>query len=77
MIQKLSDCEVQIKVLDFGNAARVDDVGGSKGIRSDIINALRNFSALYLGEEFQSQLDLERNWKERVLQRVCSYFLTL
>nr|XP_022308091.1 uncharacterized protein LOC111114075 isoform X2 [Crassostrea virginica] len=65
MIQKLSDCEVQIKVLDFGSAARVDDVGGSKGIRSDIINALRNFSALYL-EEFQSQLDLERNWKEKM-----------
>lgn len=72
MIQKKSDCEVKVKVLDFGNAGRIDSKGGLSGIKSDVCNALRTFSALYLGEEFQSQLDLERNWKQRVIERVCT-----
>lgn len=75
MIQKKSDCEVKVKVLDFGNAGRIDSKGGLSGIKSDVLNALRTFSALYLGEEFQSQLDLEQNWKQRVLERVCTYHL--
>lgn len=70
MIQKKSDCEVKVKVLDFGNAGRIDSKGGLSGIKSDVCNALRTFSALYLGEEFQSQLDLERNWKQRVIERM-------
>lgn len=70
MIQKKSDCEVKVKVLDFGNAGRIDSKGGLSGIKSDVLNALRTFSALYLGEEFQSQLDLEQNWKQRLLERM-------
>lgn len=70
MIQKKSDCEVKVKVLDFGNASRIDSVSGLSGIKSDILNALRTFSALYLGEEFQSQRDLEQNWRQRVLERM-------
>lgn len=70
MIQKKSDCEVKVKVLDFGNAGRTEDKGGYAGIKSDVLNAVRNFSALYLGEEFESQTDLEENWKQKILERM-------
>ncbi|XP_048728072.2 uncharacterized protein LOC125646012 [Ostrea edulis] len=70
MLQKGSDYELKVKVLDFGNAGRIEDKGGYHGIKSDILNAVRNFSALYLGEEFESQVDLERNWRKKILDRM-------
>lgn len=75
MLQKGSDYELKVKVLDFGNAGRIEDKGGYHGIKSDILNAVRNFSALYLGEEFESQVDLERNWRKKILDRVFGNYL--
>lgn len=61
-----------IRVVDLGSACKTNSEDGQKGIRSDVLNALRIFSALFLGEEFHSQKDLEDNWRTKLFQRVCT-----
>lgn len=74
MIQKISDRDIEVKILDFGNACTctTDRRNGGKGMKSDFLNALRIFSALYFGDEFNDQLDLKENWREKLIIRVCT-----
>lgn len=71
LIQKKSE-RLVVRVIDLGSACKTESEDGQKGIKSDVLNALRVFSALYLGEEFLSQEDLEKNWGTKLLQRVCT-----
>ncbi|XP_052700924.1 citron rho-interacting kinase-like [Crassostrea angulata] len=69
LIQKKAETLV-IRVVDLGSACKTNSEDGQKGIRSDVLNALRIFSALFLGEEFHSQKDLEDNWRTKLFQRM-------
>lgn len=69
LIQKKSE-RLVVRVIDLGSACKTESEDGQKGIKSDVLNALRVFSALYVGEEFLSQEDLEENWRTKLLQRM-------
>lgn len=67
MVQKQDDVSVKVKVLDFGLAGSLhSDKDGMKGFRTDIAEIVRKFSALYTGEEFDNETDLQKNWKEKM-----------
>lgn len=70
MIQKMSDHKMEVKILDFGRACTTDSVYVGNGMGSDFLNALRIFSALYLGYEFNDQDDLKENWRMKVTTRM-------
>lgn len=72
MIQKMSGSDIEVKILDFGNACTTDSRNGEKGMTSDFLNALRIFSGFYFGDEFDDQLDLKKNWKKKLIIRVCT-----
>lgn len=67
MVQKQDDVSVKVKVLDFGLAGSLhDEKDGMKGFRTDIAEIVRKFSALYTGEEFDNETDLQKNWKDKM-----------
>lgn len=68
----MSDHKMEVKILDFGRACTTDSVYVGNGMGSDFLNALRIFSALYLGYEFNDQDDLKENWRMKVTTRVCT-----
>ncbi|XP_033727369.1 uncharacterized protein LOC117316723 [Pecten maximus] len=65
LLQKESDCSIKVRIVDFGLASRLDVKGGLEGLRSDIKESVRKFTALYAGQEFNSQRDLDdaQTWK--------------
>ncbi|KAJ8307059.1 hypothetical protein KUTeg_015143 [Tegillarca granosa] len=67
MVQKQNDVSVKVKVLDFGLAGSLhDELDGLKGFRTDIVEIVRKFSALYTGEEFDNETDVQKNWKQKM-----------
>ncbi|KAK3088696.1 hypothetical protein FSP39_022492, partial [Pinctada imbricata] len=61
------DNKMRLRVLDFGRAKPLSvDTTSGKGdnFKMDILEAVRKFTALYLGYEFEDQFDLKANWTQ-------------
>ena len=72
MLQK-DGSTINIKILDFGKANIINDAKmgiDSAGREDDIIQTIRLFSALYIGNMFESALDLKKNYKIVRTQRM-------
>ncbi|XP_069106712.1 uncharacterized protein [Argopecten irradians] len=68
LLQKESETFIKVRIVDFGLASKVDEKGGLDGIRSDIVEAVRKFTALYANQEFNSAGDLQSGdtWKNEL-----------
>ncbi|XP_071142696.1 uncharacterized protein [Mytilus edulis] len=75
MLQE-SEGVIQTRIIDFGLAKRMDSEDGPRGFRSDMAEVVRKFTALYIDEEFDSEIDLRKNWKDKVQQMSNMYAMS-
>ncbi|XP_063406884.1 uncharacterized protein LOC134690771 [Mytilus trossulus] len=75
MLQE-SEGVIQTRIIDFGLAKRIDSEDGPRGFRSDIAEVVRKFTALYIDEEFDSETDFRKNWKDKVQQMANMYAMS-
>lgn len=66
MLEATHEGVIQTRIIDFGLAKPLDSEDGHRGFRTDIIEVIRKFTALYLDQEFDSQTDVRKNWKEKL-----------
>lgn len=76
MLQESPEGVIQTRILDFGLAKRLDSEDGYRGFRSDMAEVVRKFTALYVDQEFDSELDVRRNWKEKLSEMATVYSLS-
>ena len=72
MLQKSSKKVLDMKIIDFGMAAKLEtpDAGlDFRSFRADIASVLRVFCALCVTNEFNNVQDIQTNWKSG-LQKV-------
>lgn len=53
---------IQMRIVDFGNARRKNVVG----FEDDVRQITRMFLGLYIGVEFKSILDFQKNWVSKI-----------
>lgn len=75
MLQE-SEGVIQTRIIDFGLAKPMDSEDGLRGFRSDIAEVVRKFTALYIDEEFDSETDFRKNWKDKVQQMANLYAMS-
>ncbi|KAL5021026.1 hypothetical protein ScPMuIL_000181 [Solemya velum] len=71
LLSQDENCKLQVKVIDFGSVGQLETERGldTNSFRSDIANVVRLFSALYMGDEFESVDDVRNNWEEKLKNR--------
>lgn len=62
MLQKLPNGTIKIRILDFGLAQHYTN----EGFRKDMVEVLRNFTALSADQEFSDQNDIKENWQNKI-----------
>ncbi|CAG2253965.1 unnamed protein product [Mytilus edulis] len=75
MLQE-SEGVIQTRIIDFGLAKPMDSEDGPRGFRSDMAEVVRKFTALYIDEEFDSETDFRKNWKDKVQQMANMYAMS-
>lgn len=75
LLQKESDCSIKVRIVDFGLASRIGEMGGEESFRLDIKETVRNFSGLYIGQTFGSAAVLNKpdDWMNAVAEAVDHY----
>lgn len=70
LLQKESDCSIKVRIVDFGLASRIGEMGGEESFRLDIKETVRNFSGLYIGQTFGSAAVLNKpdDWMNAVAE---------
>lgn len=63
---------MSLKILDFGTAQVLRQETGfdHDGLKNDILNAIRLFCGLYIGEDFQKNFRLEKELKSGTYKEV-------
>lgn len=70
----LTQDSMTLKVLDFGMARnlRQDLDFNHDALRNDILNTIRLFCGLYIGQDFENNFVLEKEIKRGTLGQVCA-----
>ncbi|KAL3888953.1 hypothetical protein ACJMK2_001313 [Sinanodonta woodiana] len=68
LMQRQSASKLRVRIVDFGMAQPFDGPQGLQfnQFRKDIRQVVRIFSALYCGQEFDDDMDLQRNWRTKL-----------
>ena len=70
----LTQDSMTLKVLDFGMARKLrqDFDFNHDALKNDILNTIRLFCGLYIGQDFENNFVLEKEIKHDTLRQVCT-----
>lgn len=66
MLQESPDGIIKTRILDFGLAKPLNSEDGLRGFRTDMAEVVRKFTSLYVSQEFDSETDMKKNWKDKI-----------
>lgn len=66
MLQESPDGIIKTRILDFGLAKPLNSEDGLRGFRTDMAKVVRKFTSLYVSQEFDSETDMKKNWKDKI-----------
>ena len=70
----LTQDSMTLKVLDFGRVRKLrQDIDfNHDALKNDILNTIRLFCGLYIGQDFKNSIVLEEEIKHDTLRQVCA-----
>lgn len=66
MLQESPDGIIKTRILDFGSATPLYSKDGWRGFRTDMAEVVRKFTALNVGQHFDSERDIRENWEVKI-----------